>query len=42
MVIGTALVHASERPLSVVAAEFHAAFVRHVRTFLDQAAYLRA
>jgi DNA-binding transcriptional LysR family regulator len=41
MVVGTALVHSSERPLSVAAAEFHASFSDHVRTFLDQAAYLR-
>jgi DNA-binding transcriptional LysR family regulator len=41
MMVGSALVHASDRPLSILAAEFHAAFLEHVQDFLTQADYLR-
>ena len=36
LAIGTALVRSSERPLSIVAQEFHDAFLQHVRQFLDR------
>ena len=41
LVIGTAIVHSSERGLSIVAQEFLTAFVEHTRRFLTEAEYLR-
>jgi len=40
--IGTAIVHSSERALSLLAQEFHAAFTKHIRRFLQQADYFRS
>jgi DNA-binding transcriptional LysR family regulator len=39
-VIGSALVHSSERALSVVAREFRDSFLEHVRDYLAEANYL--
>jgi DNA-binding transcriptional LysR family regulator len=39
--IGTALVHSNERPLSMIAQEFRAAFLDHIHRFLQNADYLR-
>jgi DNA-binding transcriptional LysR family regulator len=40
--IGTAIVHSSERALSLLAQEFHAAFIEHIGRFLKRADYLRS
>ena len=40
--IGTAIVHAADRPLSPIAQEFHARIVAEATEFLDRAAYLTA
>jgi DNA-binding transcriptional LysR family regulator len=40
--IGTAVVHSSDRALSMIAQEFHAAFLDHARQFLKRADYLRS
>lgn len=42
LIIGSALVHSSERALSVIALEFRDAFLEHVRRYLAQADYLNA
>ncbi len=34
LVIGTAVVHARDRPMPIVAQQFHAAFLEHARSFL--------
>lgn len=39
--IGTAIVHSSDRALSMIAQEFRTAFLDHVREFLGRADYLR-
>jgi len=39
-IIGSALVHSSERELSVIAREFRDAFLEHARRYLAQAEYL--
>jgi DNA-binding transcriptional LysR family regulator len=39
--IGTGVVHSSDRALSMIAWEFRAAFLDHVRQFLERAGYLR-
>jgi DNA-binding transcriptional LysR family regulator len=40
--IGTALIHSSDRALSMIAQEFLAAFLDHARQFLRRAEYLRS
>jgi DNA-binding transcriptional LysR family regulator len=40
--IGAAIVHSSERALSLLAQEFHAALIEHVQRFLQRADYLRS
>jgi DNA-binding transcriptional LysR family regulator len=40
--IGTAIVHSSERALSLLAQEFHVAFIEHMRRFLEKADYLHS
>jgi DNA-binding transcriptional LysR family regulator len=42
LVVGTAIIHSSERPLSLVAREFHDAFLAHTMDFLDRADFLRS
>jgi DNA-binding transcriptional LysR family regulator len=39
--IGTAIVHSTERPLSMVAEEFRTAFLDHIHRFLQRADYLQ-
>ena len=39
--VGTAIVHSTERPLSMVAEEFRAAFLDHIHQFLQRAEYLK-
>jgi hypothetical protein len=41
-IIGTAVIHSRNRPLSITAREFHAEFLEHARSFLERAEYLRA
>jgi DNA-binding transcriptional LysR family regulator len=41
LIVGTALIHSSERPLSLAAREFHDAFLAHTLAFLERAEYLR-
>jgi DNA-binding transcriptional LysR family regulator len=39
--IGTAIIHSTDRPLSMIAQEFRVAFLAHVQQFLEHAEYLR-
>jgi DNA-binding transcriptional LysR family regulator len=41
LIVGTALIHSNERPLSLAAREFHDAFLAHTLAFLERAEYLR-
>lgn len=41
LIVGTAVVHSSERALSIIASEFHTAFVAHTREFLRRADYVQ-